>query len=172
MDECRCYGVFDRDHANFIEHNVEIGQNTKIWYFSHISSGAKIGKNCNIGQNVFVGKNVVIGDRCKIQNNVFIPTGVTIEDDVFIGPSVTFTNVINPRAFINRKNEFRETVVKTKATIGAGSTIICGIKISPFAMIGAGSVVTKDVLIFQLVFGNPAVVIGKVNEDLTEIIYY
>ena len=155
-------------HA-LIEKNVEIGEGTKIWHFSHISSGAKIGENCTIGDHVFVGKNVVIGNGCKIQNNVFIPNGVTIEDDVFIGPSVTFTNVINPRAFIERKDEFKQTVVCKGASIGANSTILCGISIGKYVMIGAGSVVINSINDFDIVVGNPAHFIGKISKSGNKI---
>jgi UDP-2-acetamido-3-amino-2,3-dideoxy-glucuronate N-acetyltransferase len=139
-----------------VDEHVKIGEGTKIWHFSHVSAQATIGKNCVIGQNVFIGKGVKIGNGVKIQNNVSVFEGVEIEDDVFIGPSVVFTNVINPRAFIERKNEFLKTVVKNGATIGANATVICGNMIGKYAMIGAGSVITKEVKDFELWYGNPA----------------
>lgn len=148
-----------------IENDVTIGLGTKIWHFAHISTGVVIGKDCIIGDGVFVGKNVRIGDNCKIQNNVFIPSGVTIESNVFIGPHVVFTNVKNPRAFIERKHEFKPTVVCEGATIGANSTVICGVTIYPYALVGAGSVVTKDVYGLRLVICNPARDVGGVDED-------
>jgi len=138
------------------DEDTEIGPGTMIWYFSHIQDGARIGKDCTIGQNVNIGSNVIIGNNVKIQNNVSIYEGVTVEDDVFIGPSVVFTNVINPRAFINRKSEFKPTVVKKGCSIGANATIICGITIGNYALVGAGSVVTKPVPNHALVYGNPA----------------
>ena len=144
-----------------IDKPVEIGKRTKIWHFSHISTNAKIGKNVIIGQNVFIGKSVIIGNGCKIQNNVSIYDGVTLEDDVFVGPSVVFTNVKEPRANIEQKDNFLKTFVKKGATIGANSTIICGNTIGKNSFIGAGSVVTKNVKKDTLVFGNPAILIKK-----------
>jgi len=135
---------------------VKIGNGTKIWHFSHILPGSTIGENCNIGQNVVIGPNVIIGNRVKIQNNVSVYEGVTLEDEVFLGPSMVFTNVINPRSAIPRKSEIRETLVKKGATIGANSTIVCGHTIGSYAFIAAGAVVTKDVADFALVMGNPA----------------
>jgi UDP-2-acetamido-3-amino-2,3-dideoxy-glucuronate N-acetyltransferase len=139
-----------------------IGEGTKIWHFSHILKGTRIGRGCIIGQNVAIGPDVKIGDRCKIQNNVSIYKGVELEDEVFVGPSAVFTNVINPRAFIERKSEFRKTLVKRGATIGANATIICGVTIGEYAFVGAGAVVTKDVLSYTLVVGNPARPVGSV----------
>jgi len=136
--------------------DVSIGKGTEVWHFSHIMSKAKIGSNCKIGQNVFIGNNVIIGDNVKIQNNVSIYDGIIIEDDVFIGPSVVFTNVINPRSFIERKNEFKKTIIKKGASIGANSTIVCGNVIGEYSFIGAGSVVTKDILDYALYYGNPS----------------
>lgn len=145
-----------------IDENVQIGQNTQIWHFSHIMTGCSIGERCNIGQNVVISPQVIVGNGVKIQNNVSVYTGVEIEDDAFLGPSCVFTNVINPRSFIVRKEEFRKTVVKKGATIGANATIICGVTIGEYAMIGAGAVVTKDVKPYALLVGNPARQIGWV----------
>ena len=148
----------------FIDSNVDIGEDTKIWHFSHIQSGAKIGKNCTLGQNVFISSDVVIGDNTKIQNNVSLFDGVTCEKNVFIGPSVVFTNVINPRAEVNRRSEFRKTQIKEGVTIGANATIICGISLGEYSFIAAGSVVTKNVLPYALVMGNPSRQVGWVSK--------
>lgn len=142
--------------SSYIDENVQIGAGTKIWHFSHIMSGAKIGEYCNIGQNVVISPGVILGNGVKVQNNISIYSGVICEDDVFLGPSMVFTNVINPRAFIERKTEFRPTIIKKGATIGANATIICGHTIGQYAMIGAGTVVSKDVPDYALVYGNPA----------------
>jgi UDP-2-acetamido-3-amino-2,3-dideoxy-glucuronate N-acetyltransferase len=139
-----------------IDQPCEIGAGTRIWHFSHIMAHSKIGKNCNLGQNVFVAAQVEIGENVKIQNNVSLYTGVILEDDVFCGPSAVFTNVINPRSQISRKHEYKMTRVCKGATIGANSTIICGITIGSYAFIGAGAVVTKDVPPYALMYGNPA----------------
>ena len=139
-----------------VDDGCVIGAGTKIWHFSHIMSGCVIGKRCNIGQNVVVSPDVILGNGVKIQNNVSVYTGVICEDDVFLGPSCVFTNVINPRAFISRKDEFRRTLVKHGASIGANATIICGHTIGRYAMVGAGSVVTGDVPDYALVYGVPA----------------
>ncbi|MFH1415731.1 MAG: acyltransferase [Elusimicrobiota bacterium] len=133
-----------------------IGEGTKIWNNSHIMNGAKIGKNCNIGQNVFIGRKAVIGNGVKIQNNVSVYDDVTVEDDCFLGPSMVFTNVINPRAFLERKHEYMATLVKKGASIGANATVVCGVTLGEYSFIGAGSVVTKDVGPYWLVYGNPA----------------
>lgn len=133
-----------------------IGKGTVIWHFSHIMSGAIIGENCNIGQNVVISPQVKLGNNVRIQNNVSVYTGVNCEDDVFLGPSCVFTNVINPRSFISRKNQFLNTTIKKGASIGANATIICGNTIGEYAMIGAGSVITKDVPAYALMMGNPA----------------
>ncbi len=147
-----------------IDANCNIGKNTKIWHFSHIMSHSIIGENCNIGQNVVISPEVILGNNVKVQNNVSIYTGVICEDDVFLGPSMVFTNVINPRSAVNRKNEYQKTLVKKGATIGANATIVCGNNIGEFAFIGAGAVVTKEVLAYALVVGNPSKQIGWVSE--------
>jgi UDP-2-acetamido-3-amino-2,3-dideoxy-glucuronate N-acetyltransferase len=151
--------------SSFVDEGADIGDGTKIWHFSHIMSGAKIGKNCSLGQNVNIGSRAIIRDGVKIQNNVSVYDDVIIEDDVFCGPSCVFTNVINPRAFIERKHEYRKTVVKKGATIGANATIVCGVTVGEYAMVGAGSVVTRDVPAYALVYGSPARVMGKVDRD-------
>jgi UDP-2-acetamido-3-amino-2,3-dideoxy-glucuronate N-acetyltransferase len=148
-----------------IDENAEIGKGTKIWHFSHIMSGAVIGENCNIGQNVVISPKVSLGNNVKVQNNVSVYTGVTCEDDVFLGPGCVFTNVLNPRSFISRKEEFKPTSVKRGASIGANATILCGLTIGEYAMIGAGAVVTKDVAPFALIVGNPGRQIGTVDEE-------
>ncbi|MCL0030313.1 N-acetyltransferase [Thermodesulfovibrionales bacterium] len=146
--------------SSYIDDNTEIGEGSQIWHFSHILTGSKIGRNCIIGQNVMIGTDVIVGNRCKIQNNVSIYKGVTLEDEVFCGPSCVFTNVYNPRAFIERKHEFKETLVKRGATIGANATIICGVIIGKYTMLGAGAVVKSDVLDYAIVAGVPAKQIG------------
>lgn len=143
-----------------IDEGAKIGKGTKIWHFCHVMSKAQIGENCILGQNVFVADNVILGNNVKVQNNVSIYTGVICEDDVFLGPSMVFTNVINPRSAVNRKNEYKQTIVKKGATIGANATIVCGVIIGQYAFVGAGAVVTKDVEDFALVVGNPARQIG------------
>ena len=147
-----------------IDEDCTIGKETKIWHFSHIMSNCMIGDRCNIGQNVVVSPKVILGQNVKVQNNVSIYTGVICEDDVFIGPSVVFTNVINPRSAIKRTSEYQKTLIKKGASIGANATIICGISIGEFAFIGAGSVVTKEVLPYALVVGNPSRQIGWVSQ--------
>ena len=139
-----------------IDDGCEIGTGTKIWHFSHIMANCRIGQHCNIGQNVVVSPEVVLGNNVKVQNNVSIYTGVVCEDDVFLGPSMVFTNVVNPRSAINRRGQYAKTTVKHGATIGANATIICGHDIGRFAFIGAGAVVTKNVADYELVIGNPA----------------
>jgi len=147
-----------------IDSDCEIGLGTKIWHFSHIMSNAKIGKNCNIGQNVVVSPDVLLGNNVKVQNNVSIYTGVICEDDVFLGPSMVFTNVINPRSAVIRKDQYKQTLVKKGASIGANATVICGNEIGEYALIGAGAVVTKPVLPYALVVGNPSKQIGWISE--------
>ena len=147
-----------------IDEGCDIGKGTKIWHFSHIMSDSKIGENCNIGQNVVVSPNVILGKNVKVQNNVSIYSGVICEDDVFLGPSMVFTNVINPRSAIIRKDEYQKTLVKKGASIGANATIICGNEIGEYALIGAGAVVTKPVLPYALVVGNPSKQIGWISE--------
>lgn len=147
-----------------IDHPSQIGNGVKIWHFSHIMVDSIIGENCNIGQNVVVSPEVILGKNVKVQNNVSIYTGVICEDDVFLGPSMVFTNVINPRSAINRKAEYKKTLVKKGASIGANATIICGITIGEFAMVGAGAVVTKDVKDYALIVGNPGRQVGWVSE--------
>lgn len=148
----------------FIDEGCTIGEGTTIWHFSHIMQGCTIGENCNIGQNVVVSPGVKLGRGCKVQNNVSVYTGVICEDDVFLGPSMVFTNVINPRAFISRKDEFRPTVLKKGCSVGANATIVCGHTLGEYCMIGAGSVVTKDVPAYALMVGNPARQIGWVDK--------
>ena len=152
--------------SSYKDDNVTIGKGTKIWHFSHIQSGSTIGSNCVIGQNVNIGNNVIIGNSVKIQNNVSVYEGVELEDYVFCGPSIVFTNIKTPRSeFPQRGKEFyQKTLVKKSASIGANSTIVCGITIGEYALIGAGSVVTKDVPAYSLVLGNPAKVISKVDK--------
>jgi len=147
-----------------IDEGCEIGHGTKIWHFTHIMTNSKIGENCNIGQNVVVSPDVILGKNVKVQNNVSIYTGVICQDDVFLGPSMVFTNVINPRSAVNRKSEYLKTLVKKGATIGANATIVCGHDIGRFAFIGAGAVVTKEVPDYALVVGNPAHHIGWMSE--------
>ncbi len=148
-----------------IDAGVEIGEGTKIWHFCHVLGGSRIGKNCVLGQNVMVGPDVSLGTGVKVQNNVAIYAGVTVEDEVFLGPSMVFTNVLTPRAFVERKNEFAPTLVRRGATIGANATIVCGNTIGRYAMVGAGAVVTHDVSDYALVLGNPARQIGWVSRS-------
>ena len=148
-----------------IDDNSVIGNGTKVWHFCHVMSNSTIGDNCVLGQNVFVASQVIIGNNVKVQNNVSIYTGVRCEDDVFLGPSMVFTNVINPRSAVERKDQYRQTLVRKGASIGANATIICGIEIGRYAFIGAGSVVTKPVKNYALVVGNPAIQIGWMSES-------
>jgi len=147
-----------------IDENCSIGKGTKIWHFSHIMSECKIGKDCNIGQNVVISPNVILGNNVKIQNNVSVYTGVICEDDVFLGPSMVFTNVVNPRSAVNRRGQYVETLVKKGVSIGANATIVCGHPIGEYAFIGAGAVVTKEVAPYALVIGNPARQTGWMSE--------
>ncbi|MGM0567473.1 MAG: DapH/DapD/GlmU-related protein [Bacteroidota bacterium] len=147
-----------------IDEGCEIGAGTKIWHFTHIMPNSKLGKKCNLGQNVVVSPDVVLGDNVKVQNNVSIYTGVICEDDVFLGPSMVFTNVSNPRSAVNRRGDYEKTLVKKGASIGANATIVCGHDIGQFAFIGAGAVVTKEVKPYALVVGNPARQLGWMSE--------
>lgn len=147
-----------------IDDGAQIGEGSRVWHFSHVCGGAKIGKGVSLGQNVFVGNKVTIGDKCKIQNNVSVYDNVYIEDEVFCGPSMVFTNVYNPRSGITRKDEYRDTLVKKGATLGANCTIVCGVSIGKFAFIGAGAVVNKDVPDYALMVGVPAKQIGWMSE--------
>ena len=160
--------------SSYVDEGCSIGEGTKIWHFSHIMSGAIIGKKCSIGQNVNIGGKAVVGNGVKIQNNVSVYDNVVIEDDVFCGPSCVFTNVFNPRAFIERKHEYRDTLIRKGATIGANATIVCGVTLGRYCFIGAGSVVTRDVPDYALVYGSPAKQHGwvcecgvKLGDDLT-----
>ena len=146
----------------YIDEGCQIGEGTTIWHFTHVMSGARIGRGCNIGQNVVISPDVVVGDNVKIQNNVSIYTGVTLEDDVFCGPSLVFTNVINPRSHLSRRHEYQPTLVKRGASLGANATILCGHAIGRYAFVGAGTVVTKDIPDFALVVGNPGRLAGWV----------
>lgn len=150
--------------SSFVDEDCQIGEGTRIWHFSHIMSGCVIGKNCNIGQNVVISPEVIIGNNVKIQNNVSVYTGVICEDDVFLGPSMVFTNVLNPRSSVNRRGQYIKTIVKKGATIGANATIVCGHTIGEYAFIGAGAVVTKDVPPYALIVGNPGRQIGWMSE--------
>ena len=147
-----------------IDEGAQIGANSRIWHFAHVCSGAQIGEGCSLGQNVFVGNKVTIGNNVKVQNNVSVYDNVHLEDDVFCGPSMVFTNVYNPRSFIERKTEYRDTLVKRGATLGANSTIVCGVTIGEYSLVGAGAVVNKDVKPFALMVGVPAKQIGWISK--------
>lgn len=153
-----------KHESSYVDEGCEIGEGTKIWHFSHIMSNCKLGENCNIGQNVVVSPGVILGKNVKVQNNVSIYTGVICEDDVFLGPSMVFTNVMNPRSAVNRKNEYMKTVVKKGASIGANATIVCGNDIGEFAFIGAGTVITREVPAYALMVGNPGKQLGWMSE--------
>ena len=157
--------------SSIVEEGAQIGKGTKVWHFSHLMPGAKVGEHCVIGQNVFIDNNTFVGNGVKIQNNVSVYNGVTIEDGAFIGPSVVFTNVINPRSFIERKSEFKSTTIKKGATLGANATILCGIEIGRYSMIGAGSVVTRSVADHALVAGNPARQMGWVSRAGHKLVF-
>jgi UDP-2-acetamido-3-amino-2,3-dideoxy-glucuronate N-acetyltransferase len=150
--------------SSYIDDGSEIGDGTKIWHFSHVMSGARIGRGCNIGQNVVISSGALVGDNVKIQNNVSVYTGVVLEDDVFCGPSMVFTNVVNPRSHVSRKQEYQQTLVRRGATIGANATVICGHTIGRFAFIAAGTVVTGDVPDYALLVGTPGRITGWVCE--------
>ncbi|RFS17242.1 acyltransferase [Emticicia sp. C21] len=154
-----------------VDENCQIGEGTKIWHFSHIMSNCQIGENCNLGQNVVVSPQVILGNNVKVQNNVSIYTGVTCDDDVFLGPSMVFTNVINPRSSVNRRGNYLKTNVGKGVTIGANATIVCGIELGAYAFIGAGAVVTKDVKPYALVVGNPARQVGWMSEYGHKLIF-
>jgi UDP-2-acetamido-3-amino-2,3-dideoxy-glucuronate N-acetyltransferase len=151
--------------SSYVDDGAQVGPGTKVWHFSHVMSGARIGSNCVLGQNVNVGGRAVIGNGVKIQNNISIYDDVIIEDDVFCGPSCVFTNVVNPRAFVERKNEYLQTRVKTGASIGANATIVCGVTLGRFCFVGAGSTVTRDVADYALVYGVPAKQHGWVSRE-------
>lgn len=155
---------FYAHHTAVIDSNVNIGNETKIWHFSHVMENSIIGERCTLGQNVVISPNVILGNNVKVQNNVSIYTGVICEDDVFLGPSMVFTNITNPRSAIIRRDKYKKTLVKKGATVGANATIICGNTLGEFSLIGAGSVITKNVKPYALVVGNPAKQIGWVSE--------
>ena len=155
---------YTKHETAIVDTGATIGANTRIWHWVHVSSGATIGEKCSLGQNVYVGNRVVIGNNVKIQNNVSVYDNVTLEDDVFCGPSMVFTNVYNPRSAVTRKDEYRDTVVKRGATLGANCTIICGVTIGEYAFIGAGAVVNKDVKPYALMVGVPAKQVGWMSE--------
>ena len=168
---CTMINFDNMEHKDFFVHpssvidkGAQIGKDTKIWHFCHLMPSCKIGERCNIGQNVYIDSNTVIGNGVKIQNNVSVYKGVFIEDDVFLGPSMVFTNVINPRSFIERKDEFKKTFVRKGATIGANATILCGVEIGAYAMVGAGAVVVKNVLPYAIIIGNPSRQTGWISE--------
>src|SRR5215471_12853534 len=157
MSDAKSYFIHE---SSYVDEPCEIGEGTKIWHFSHIMQDSRIGARCNIGQNVVISPGVVLGDNVKIQNNVSVYTGVILEDDVFCGPSIVFTNVVNPRSHIVRRDEYRRTLVKRGASLGANCTIVCGVTIGRYAFIGAGAVIVRDVPDFALVVGNPGKLIG------------
>jgi UDP-2-acetamido-3-amino-2,3-dideoxy-glucuronate N-acetyltransferase len=154
-----------KHYTAIVDEGANIGKGTKIWHWVHVSAGAQIGQDCSLGQNVFIGSKAIIGNKVKIQNNVSVYDSVVIEDDVFCGPSMVFTNVINPRSHVERKNEYLPTVVKKGATLGANCTVVCGVTIGDYSFIGAGAVITKDVSPFALVVGVPATQIGWVSHS-------
>mgnify|MGYP000105363427 CR=1 FL=1 len=156
--------IYSAHDTSIIDDGAQIGEGTRIWHWAHVCGEAIIGKDCSLGQNVFVGNKVTIGNNVKIQNNVSVYDNVTLEDDVFCGPSMVFTNVYNPRSFIERKNEYRDTRIKKGATLGANCTIVCGVTIGEYAFIGAGAVITKNVKTYALMVGVPAKQIGWVSQ--------
>lgn len=156
--------TYSKHDSAIVDEGAQIGEGSRIWHFVHVCAGARIGKGVSLGQNVFVGNQVVIGDQCKIQNNVSVYDNVTLEEGVFCGPSMVFTNVYNPRSLIERKNEYRDTLVKKGATLGANCTIVCGSTIGEYAFVGAGAVVNKDVPAYALMVGVPARQIGWMSE--------
>ena len=164
MEDYKAMGNYFAHKSAVIDKGSKIGQGTKIWHFSHIMKSSEIGNNCNLGQNVVVSPGVILGNNVKVQNNVSIYTGVICEDDVFLGPSMVFTNILNPRSAIVRRDQYIETIVKKGATVGANATIICGKKLGQYCLIGAGAVVTKDVPPYALIVGNPSKQIGWVSE--------
>jgi UDP-2-acetamido-3-amino-2,3-dideoxy-glucuronate N-acetyltransferase len=162
---------FFSHNSAIISEDSRIGKNTKIWHYSHVFGSSSLGENCTLGQNVMIGPNVIVGNGCKIQNNVSLYKGIILEDNVFCGPSCVFTNVKTPRAFIDRSNDFRSTIVRKGVSIGANATIICGVELGKYCMIGAGALVTKNVKPYSLVVGSPAKHIGwvsKAGERLNE----
>lgn len=165
-------GEYFVHESSYVDEGCIIGKGTKIWHFSHIMSDCRIGENCNIGQNVVVSPGVVLGNNVKIQNNVSVYTGVECGDDVFLGPSCVFTNVINPRSAVSRKDEYRKTLVGRGASIGANATIVCGHNIGEYALIGAGCVVTRDVPAFALMVGNPARQQGWISRNGAKLIFH
>ena len=157
MTSIPCHGGYYKKHeSSYVDEGAEIGRDTRIWHFSNVMSGARIGEGCSIGQNVNIGGRAVIGNGVKIQNNVSVYDDVILEDDVFCGPSCVFTNVVNPRAFVERKHEYRKTLVKRGASIGANATVVCGVTLGRYSFVGAGSVVTRDAPDYALVYGSPA----------------
>ena len=162
------YHVHD---SAILDDGAKIGENTRVWHFVHVCGGAKIGEGCSLGQNVFIGNKVTIGNNVKIQNNVSVYDNVHLEDDVFCGPSMVFTNVYNPRSFIERKTEYRDTLVKKGATLGANCTIVCGVTIGEYALVGAGAVINKNVPPFALMVGVPAKQIGWISKYGEQLIY-
>ena len=153
-----------KHESAIVDQGAQIGKDTRIWHFVHVCSGAQIGEKCSLGQNVFVGNKVIVGNNVKIQNNVSVYDNVYIEDDVFCGPSMVFTNVYNPRSFIERKTEYRDTRIRQGATLGANCTIVCGVEIGEFALVGAGAVINKDVPAYALMVGVPAKQIGWISK--------
>ncbi len=156
--------AYQAHETSIIDNGAQIGSGTQIWHWVHVSGGAKIGEKCSLGQNVYIGNSVVIGNNVKIQNNVSVYDNVILEDDTFCGPSMVFTNVYNPRSAVSRKHEYRDTLVKRGATLGANCTIVCGVTIGEFAFIGAGAVITRDVPAFALMVGVPARQVGWMSE--------